>query len=70
MSLIALIVTLVVIGVLMGLINKYGPGEPFNIPMWWIHAINVLVVICVLVWLAYLFGLLPLRGGPMVPRVQ
>ena len=65
MSLISLIVTLIVIGVLLWLVNTYIPmdGKIKNI-------LNVVVVICVVVWLLYAFGVLNHSGDIRVPRVQ
>jgi hypothetical protein len=65
MSLISLAVTLIVIGVLLWLVNTYIPmdGKIKNI-------LNVVVVICVVVWLLYAFGVLNHSGDIRVPRVQ
>jgi hypothetical protein len=65
MSLISLIVTLIVVGVLLWLINSYIPmdGKIKNI-------INVVVVICVVVWLLSAFGVLGSAGGIRVPQVH
>ena len=53
MSLISLAVTLVVIGVLLWLVNTYIPmdGKIKKI-------LNVVVVVCVVVWLLFAFGIL------------
>jgi hypothetical protein len=53
MSLIGLIITLVVVGVLLWLLNNYVPmdGKIKSI-------INVVVVIVVIIWLLQVFGLL------------
>jgi hypothetical protein len=67
MPLITLVFILIVIGVLMGLLNKYGPAY---IDGWYITAINVIVIICVVVWLLNVIGLLPLAGTVQVPRVR
>ena len=58
MSLISLIVTLVVVGVLLWLINTYIPmdGKIKQI-------LNVVVVILVILWLLQAFGLLGSLGG-------
>ena len=58
MSLISLIVTLVVVGVLLWLINTYIPmdGKIKQI-------LNVVVVILVILWLLQAFGLLGSFGG-------
>ncbi len=65
MSLISLVVTLVVIGVLLWLVNTYIPmdGKIKNI-------LNVVVVVCVVVWLLYAFGILNHSGDIRVPKVQ
>jgi hypothetical protein len=65
MSLISLVVTLIVVGVLLWLVNTYLPmdGKIKNI-------LNVVVVICVVVWLLYAFGILNHSGDIRVPRVQ
>ena len=65
MSLISLIITLVVIGVLLWLVNTYIPmdGKIKKI-------LNVVVVICVVVWLLYAFGVLHHSGDISVPQVR
>lgn len=65
MSLISLAVTLIVIGVLLWLVNTYIPmdGKIKKI-------LNVVVVICVIVWLLFAFGILNHGGDIRVPRVQ
>jgi 1-acyl-sn-glycerol-3-phosphate acyltransferase len=65
MSLISLAVTLIVIGVLLWLVNTYIPmdGKIKKI-------LNVVVVICVVMWLLYAFGILNHSGDIRVPRVQ
>ena len=65
MSLISLIVTLIVIGVLLWLVNTYIPmdGKIKKI-------LNVVVVICVVVWLLYAFGIISQAGDIRVPRIQ
>ena len=64
MSLISLAVTLIVIGVLLWLVNTYIPmdGKIKNI-------LNVVVVICVVVWLSFAFGILNHSGDIRVPRI-
>lgn len=58
MSLLSLIVTLVVVGVLLWLVNNYIPmdGKIKSI-------LNVVVVILVVLWLLQSFGLLGSLGG-------
>ena len=65
MSLISLIITLVVIGVLLWLVNNYIPmdGKIKTI-------LNVVVVICVVVWLLSVFGVLGHSGNIQVPQVH
>ncbi len=65
MSLISLIVTLVVIGVLLWLVNTYIPmdGKIKKI-------LNIVVVICVVIWLLYAFGIISHSGDIRVPRVN
>ena len=65
MSLISLAVTLIVIGVLLWLVNTYIPmdGKIKKI-------LNAVVVICVVVWLLFAFGIFNHSGDIRVPRVQ
>ena len=65
MSLISLVVTLIVIGVLLWLVNTYIPmdGKIKKI-------LNIVVVICVIVWLLYAFGILDRSSEIRVPRIQ
>ena len=65
MSLITLIATLVVVGVLLWLVNALIPmdGKIKRI-------INAVVVICVIVWLLYAFGVLGHVEGIRVPQVR
>jgi hypothetical protein len=65
MPLINLIITLIVIGVLLWLVNTYIPmdGKIKKI-------INIVVVICVVVWLLYAFGILNHSGDIHVPQVR
>jgi hypothetical protein len=64
MSLISLAVTLIVVGVLLWLVNAYIPmdGKIKKI-------LNVVVVICVVVWLLFAFGILNHSGDIRVPRI-
>jgi bacteriorhodopsin len=64
MSLVSLVVTLIVVGVLLWLVNAYIPmdGKIKQI-------LNVVVVIAVVLWLLYAFGVLDGANGIMVPRV-
>ena len=65
MSLISLFVTLIVIGVLLWLVNTYIPmdGKIKNI-------LNVVVVICVVVWLLSAFGVLGQAHNIQVPQLH
>jgi hypothetical protein len=65
MSLISLIVTLIVIGVLLWLINSYIPmdGKIKKI-------INVVVVVCVVIWLLSVFGVIGHAGSIRVPQLR
>ena len=64
-SLISLVVTLIVVGVLLWAVNTYIPmdGKIKNI-------LNVVVVICVIVWLLYAFGIISRAGDIRVPQVR
>lgn len=65
MPLTSLIITLIVVGVLLWLVNNYIPmdGKIKKI-------LNVVVVICVVVWLLYAFGILNHSGDIRVPQVR
>jgi hypothetical protein len=65
MSLIFLAITLIVIGVLLWLVNTYIPmdGKIKKI-------LNVVVVICVVVWLLSAFGVIGHSGDIQVPQVR
>ncbi len=64
-QMISLVITLIVIGVLLWLVNNYIPmdGKIKQI-------INVVVVICVVVWLLSAFGVLGHTGDISVPQVK
>jgi len=64
-SLISLVITLIVIGVLLWLVNAYIPmdGKIKKI-------LNIVVVVCVVLWLLFAFGILNHSGDIRVPRVQ
>lgn len=53
MSIISLLLTLIVVGVLLWMVNNYVPmdGKIKKI-------LNVVVVVCVVIWLLYAFGIL------------
>jgi len=65
MSLISLVITLIVIGVLLWLVNTYIPmdGKIKKI-------LNIVVVICVVVWLLFAFGVLDRAGDVRVPQIK
>ena len=65
MSLISLVVTLIVVGVLLWLVNTYIPmdGKIKKI-------LNIVVVICVVIWLLYAFGVIGGVGNCRVPQVR
>lgn len=65
MSLISLIITLIVVGVLLWLVNGYIPmdGKIKKI-------LNVVVVVCVVVWLLSAFGVIGHAGDIRVPQVH
>ena len=65
MSLISLVVTLVVVGVILWLINAYIPmdGKIKQI-------LNIVVVIVVVLWLLSAFGILGHSGDIRVPQVR
>lgn len=65
MSLISVIVTLIVVGVLLWLVNTYIPmdGKIKKI-------LNVVVVICVVLWLLFAFGIINHSGDIHVPRID
>ena len=65
MPLLSLLVTLIVVGVLLWLVNTYIPmdGKIKKI-------LNAVVVICVVVWLLYAFGIIGRSGDIQVPRLR
>ena len=65
MSLISLVVTLIVVGVLLWLVNNYIPMDG-NIK----KILNAVAVICVVVWLLYAFGVMGHAGDIRVPQVR
>jgi hypothetical protein len=64
MSLIALVITLIVVGVLLWLVNQYVPMDA-KIK----NVLNVVVIIAVVFWLLKEFGLFGYLGNVEVPRV-
>jgi hypothetical protein len=65
MPLLTLVVTLIVVSVLLWLVNTYIPmdGKIKQI-------LNIVVVICVVVWLLYAFGVINHSGDIRVPQVH
>jgi hypothetical protein len=65
MPLISVVITLIVVGVLLWLVNTYIPmdGKIKKI-------LNVVVVICVVVWLLYAFGVINRADEIRVPQVH
>jgi hypothetical protein len=65
MSLISLAVTLIVVGVLLWLVNTYIPmdGKIKKI-------LNIVVVVCVVLWLLFAFGILNHSGDIRVPQLR
>ena len=65
MSLISLVLTLIVVGVLLWLVNTYVPMDAKIKKI-----LNIVVVICVIVWLLYAFGILGRAGDMRVPQMR
>jgi hypothetical protein len=65
MPLISFVITLIVVGVLLWLVNSYIPmdGKIKKI-------LNVVVVICVVVWLLYAFGVINHADEIRVPQLR
>ena len=62
---ISLVLTLIVVGVLLWLVNTYIPMDAKIKKI-----LNVVVVICVIVWLLYAFGILGHSGDIRVPQLR
>ena len=65
MTLISLVLTLIVVGVLLYLANNYIPMDTKIKKI-----LNVVVVICVALWLLTAFGVLGRGGDILVPQIQ
>jgi len=65
MTLISLVLTLIVVGVLLWLVNNYIPMDSKIKKI-----LNVVVVICVVIWLLYAFGILGRSGDIRVPQLR
>ena len=67
MNLIGLVITLIVVGVLLWLLNTYGgafiDGKILKI-------INAVVVIAVILWLLSVFGVFSMASSVPVPKVR
>lgn len=65
MSLLTVVLTLIVVGVLLWLVNQYIPmdGKIKKI-------LNVVVVVAVIIWLLYAFGVLGHAGEIRMPVVK
>lgn len=65
MSLITVVITLIVVGVLLWLINQFIPmdGKIKNI-------LNFVVVVAVVLWLLVVFGIIGSVGNIHVPRIR
>jgi bacteriorhodopsin len=61
---ISVVVTLIVVGVLLWLVNSYIPMDAKIKKI-----LNVVVVICVVVWLLYAFGIVGRSGDIQVPQL-
>jgi hypothetical protein len=59
------VITIIVIGVLLYLVNQYVPMDA-KIK----NILNVVVVICVILWLLNVFGVFGYLGNPPVPRIH
>lgn len=62
---IGVVITLILIGVLLYLVNAYIPMDA-KIK----NILNVVVVICVILWLLNAFGVFAYLGSPVVPRLH
>lgn len=65
MSLVGLVVTLIVVGVLLWLVNTYIPMDPKIKTI-----LNVVIVIAVVLWLLSAFGVLSGLDNVRVPRAR
>ena len=65
MSLVTIVLALIIIGVLLGLVNKFIPMEGTIKGI-----LNIVVIIAVVLWLLYAFGILGHSGGIQLPAVK
>jgi hypothetical protein len=65
MSLISVVLVLIIVGIGLGLVNRYIPmdGKIKTI-------LNIVVVVAVVLWLLYGFGVLGGAGGLRLPRMR
>ena len=61
----SVVITLIVIGVLLYLVNAYVPMDA-KIK----NILNIVIVICVVLWLLNIFGLFGYLGNLAVPRLH
>lgn len=65
MSLISLVITLIIVGVLLWLVNSYIPMDAKIKKI-----LNIVVVICVVLWLLSAFGVIGHVNDIRVPQVR
>jgi hypothetical protein len=65
MSLTSVVITLIVVGVLLWLVNTYIPMDAKIKKI-----LNVVVVICVVIWLLSAFGVIGRSGDIRIPQVR
>jgi hypothetical protein len=65
MPILSIVITLIVVGVLLWLVNTYIPmdGKIKRI-------LNAVVVIALVIWLLYAFGILDRAGNIHVPKIE
>jgi hypothetical protein len=65
MSLLSVALTLIVVGVLLWLVNSYIPMQGTIKSI-----LNIVVVICVVIWLLHVFGIISGGHEVTVPKVE
>lgn len=65
MPLINLVIVLIVVGILLWLVNAYIPMDP-KIK----QILNIVVVVCVVIWVLSAFGVFGSLSGARVPQVR
>lgn len=68
MPLITVVITLIVVGVLLGLLHYFAPMIKLDGRI--LTIIDVLVLLCVVLWLLNLFGVFNLGSTITVPRAR